>query len=706
MKNSLILILITFALLAVTTSALNSPVKKKSLLFRNWGKNAFTDAFRTKNATITFTTERVYRALGFQPSNTTEILSSLSYNCDGLESIFSRLAYYERSDSLLYFCQLNRSLLVLDSTSYKVQRSISLSYNFPYLQNVRLYPENDSLVILLINNGYNQFHTFNNTIFLRLNLTTEQITQNFTLDRGFGSNEAVVSYAGNGTNSYILTNSYDWSPERKNFTVYAFNTSGNNYNATGLYTETFYFVGEVGLNDIYTQLFVAGDLVMTNNNNSILLFNRKGDLISRVYNLNFYTTFWFGEIRYPAFFEGRNKTFYYESNGVITQFTVKGSLVNSKVLVNGSQLQVARGNSQQADQVFFLQEQATSDDSYWYVLDLDTSKIISQFPRVYDDIFTTDISYGILHNKTVSVFSWATEAFLGKLTIEQSGGSNDQFYYYDSENSFFYYLRYPISPAQCVLVQFDIKTGVYRNISSFNSSNICLGRITQVNSTSLDFVIEDNKGGYFINSALYGQLNFSYTFQILKQGFASVNFNTNLTVDLIHYSLPTLSWNHSLYTFNNNSRLFTFQNASKVFGLDATLYVFRYSGGQKIFATSESYFYPIDLNSNTADRNYVSFKNPIFTQLFGNNGGEGFIITDKQRSSELPYYYIPETNELKFLPTNTFLALDAIATGRCKYSQTNGMPNHETVIDIYDFCANSESEKVSFIRHFLRRYSQ
>jgi len=649
-----------------------------------------------------------YRALGFQPSNVTEILRNTSKACDDDSYTYSRLAYYEKNDSLLYFCYNNHSLLVLDSTRYTVQGSIPLNFDFPFLEFAKLYNENDSAVILLINSGFHQgfTHNFNSTVFIRVNLTSQQITQNFTLDQGFGSTESVVSYAGNGTNSYILTNTY--GPQIKNITVYAFNTSGNNYNITSLYTETLNY-SKTNTNDIFSQLFVAGDLVMTSNNNSILFFNNKGNLISKANNLTLYSVDFDGWRRNPAFFEGRNKTFYYESNGIITQFTVKGTLINAKALVNGTQLQVARGNSQQGDQVFFLQEQRTYDDSYWYVLDVGTSQIISQIPQVYSDIFTTDITYGILHNKTISVFSWATDGFLGKLTIEQSGSINNQFYYYDSENSFIYYLRYPISPAQCVLVQFDIKTGVYKNISSFNNSNTCLGRITQVNSTSLDFVIEDRMGSYFINSARYGQVNFTYTYEILKQGFAAVNFNNNnnLTIDLIHYSLPTLGWNHSLYTFNNNSRLFTFQNGSKVTGLDTIhTHVFRYFGGQKVFASNTWNFNSIDLISNLVDAYDVHYRDSVPTKLFGNNGDEGFIVTDQRTYGGVPYYYNLNANQFGSLPTTQDLALDARASGRCKYFQGNGYPVSEAVIDIYDFCASSDSEKPSFIHKYLRRYSQ
>jgi len=683
---------------------------------RDWGRTAY-EAFRTKNATITFTTEHpdfhqvdpTYRALGFQPSSVQEILRNISQSCDKDSYMYSRLSYYEKNDSLLYFCYNNKSLLILDSTRYTIQRSIPLNFTFPFLEIAKLYPENDSLVILLINSGFHQgfVNNFNNTVFLRVNLTTQQVTQNFTLDRGFGATESVVSYAGNGTNSsYILTNSY--GSQYKNITVYAFNTTGNNYTLTSLYNETLNY-SKTNTNDIFSQLFVAGDLVMTSNNNSILFFNNKGNLIFAANNLTLYSVDFDGWRRNPAFFEGRNKTFYCESNGVITQFTVKGTLVNAKALVNGTQLQVARGNSQQGDQVFFLQEQRTYDDSYWYVLDLDTSKIISQVPQVYNDIFTTNVTYGILHNKTISVFSWSTDQFLGKLTIEQSGGSNDQFYYYDGENSLVYYLRYPVSPAQCVLVQFDIKTGVYKNISSMNGTNLCTGRITQVNSTTLDFVIEDKRGGYLINSVRFGQLNFTYPIEILKQGFAAVNFNNsnNLTIDLIHYYVPNLGWNHSLFTFNNNSRSFIFQNASKVTGLDTIhMHVFRYFGGQKVFASNTWNFNSIDLVSNLVNAYDVHYRDSVPTKLFGNNGDEGFIVTDARIYSGIPYYYNTNANQFGSLPTTQDLALDARASGRCKYFQSNGYAISQAVIDIYDFCANSESEKVSFIRHFLRRYAQ
>jgi len=710
-RSSLIFIFIALGLLA-TASAFNSPpVLKKSLYLRDGGRTAY-NIFRTKDATFSFSTDHTdfhevdptYRILGFSPSSVTEILRNTTQECDQKSYIYSRLTYYEKNDSLLYFCYNNKSLLVLDSHSYTVQKSIPLTFNFPYLEMAKLYPEGDSLVILLINSGFRQGFTdsFNSTVFIRVNLTSQQVTQNFVLDKGFDSSESVVAYAGNGTTSYLLTNIYKYP--LKNITVYAFNASGNNYNITGLYAETFNFA-KTTTNDIFSQLYVAGDLVMTNNNSTILFFNSQGQLVSKASPLTFYYVDFDGWRANPAFFEGRNNTFYYESNGSIIQFTVQGTFVNARSLVSGTQLQVSRGNSQQGDQVFYLQEKPTYDDSYWYVLDLDTSKIISQVPQVYNNIFTTRTTYVILHNKTVSIFGWNNETFLGKVKIEQSGSSNDQFYFYDTENSYFYYLRYPVTSSKCDLVQVDIRTGASRNISSLNGASLCTGRITQLNSSSLDFVIEDKKGGYYINSGRYGQVNFTYTFEVLQRGFAAFSFD-DLSVHLIHYSLTALSWSHSFYTFDNRSRLFTEQNSTKIRGLASTeLYVFSYFEGQKIFFSDTWTFNSIDLNSNIVDAYDVHYRDSVPTQLFGNSGDEGFIITDKEVYSGIPYYYNPTANQFGSLPTEQEKALDARASGRCKYFQSNGYFMSETVIDIYDFCANSDSEKVPFIRKFLRRYS-
>ena len=538
-------------------------------------------------------------------------------------------------------------------------------------------------------------------MFIRVNLTSSQVTQNFTLDRGFGSTESVVAYAGNGTTSYILTNIYNES--LKNFTVYAFNTTGNSYNATSLYTEAFNFYKTYS-NDVFSQLYVAGDLVMTSNNDSVLFFNNKGQLISKAYNLTLYSVDFDGWRRNPAFFEGRDKTFYFESNGSITQFTVQGITIKSKILVNGgTQLQVARGNSQKGDQVFYLEEKPLYDDSYWYVLDTDTSKLISQVPRAYNNLFTTNDTYGILNNKSISIFGWNNETFLGKVKIEQNGDSNDEFYYYDTENSYFYFLRYPITPAKCDLVQIDIRTGASRNVSSLNGTSLCTGRITQVNSSSLDFVIETTKGGYYVNSGRFGQLNFTYTFDVLLQGFAAFNFN-DLSIHLIHYSLPSFGWNHSSYTYDNRSRLFTLQNSSKVMGLDEIhLHVFRYFGGQKVFVSNVKTFNSLDLTTNVVTAFSVHYRDPVPTHLFGNSGDEGFIVTDKEVYSGIPYYYNPnDINQFGSLPTEQSLALDARASGRCKYFQSNGYFLSEDVLDIYDFCASS-SEKAPFARKFLRR---
>mgnify|MGYP003576383064 CR=1 FL=1 len=713
MNKSLVFILLALGLLATTASAFNSPpVLKKSLYLRDSGRTAY-NIFRTKNATISFSTDHTnyhqvdptYRVLGFNPSSVNQILRNISQECDQKSYIYSQLAYYEKNDSLLYFCYNNKSLLVLDSNSYAVKKSIPLTFDFPYLEMAKLYPEGDSLVLLLINSGFRQGFTdgFNSTVFIRVNLISQQVTQNFVLDKGFSSTESVVAYAGNGTTSYILTNSYKYP--LKNITVYAFNTSGNNYSIASLYAETFNF-SKPNSGDLFNQLFVAGDLVITNNNGTILFFNNKGQLISKASGLVFYYVDFNGWRANPAFFEGRNKNFYYQSDkDLIIQFTVQGTSIKSKILVNGgTHLQIARGNSQKGDQIFYLQLKPTYDDSYWFVLDLDTSKIISQVPVKYDNIFTTDSTYGILTNKTISIFGWNNETFLTKVRIEQST-SNDEFYYYDSENSYFYFLRYPVTPASCNLIQVDIRTASSRPVSSLKDASFCAGRITQVNSSSLDFVIENKFGGYYINSARYGQVDFSYTFEVLQRGFAAFDFD-DLSTHLIHYSLPTLSWNHSFYTFDSRSRAFTKQNSSRVMGLEnIRLRVFRYFGGQKVFISNTWAFNSLDLTTNVVTAYEVHYRDSVPTKLFGNNGDEGFIVTDKQVYSGIPYYYKENTGEFGSLPTEQELALDARASGRCKYFQSNAYFQSETTINIYDFCGSSDSEKVPFIRKFLRRYS-
>ncbi len=147
MFNKLILLLFSFSLALAL-----SPTVSKNYFFVSKDNHLSYELFQTANGIVAHTIDTVsqYLLIDLPSKEAKSILSDTVSACETTPPIFQRLHHHVQTNSLVYFCPKNSSLLLIDQLSYTVQKSLlSLNVQCPV---TRLSTDEMSVAILCSDN--------------------------------------------------------------------------------------------------------------------------------------------------------------------------------------------------------------------------------------------------------------------------------------------------------------------------------------------------------------------------------------------------------------------------------------------------------------------------------------------------------------------------------------------------------------------------
>jgi len=557
-KSPILLILLIASSLSLLSSALN-PVLQKNYFFVDAYSHLSYELYQTRNGTIAHSIKPLdgknytsrYALINLDTKDAVLILSDLVSFCDIPNPTFQSLHYHAQTDSLVYYCAKNTSLLILSQQDHTVHETIPLNFQTS-LPIAKLSTEGVNVVVLLMDKLFIQ--SPKNSALFKINMQTKKLTAQVLFNQNLTSNEAVVAYAAGKTYNYIATNKvqgYDSTT-----VVYSISLVGNTYQLRQMAS----FKTSIMPFQIITKLFCLGDNVVVTNGIYLTFLNQQGTVlgsfVTKIKALN-------GEssgILHPAVTAQYNGTSLYTLLPLFRLgiHSVVNNAVQSKESPgNYGDFQIAFGNpaTSGGDLIFSL-------DYYkelFAILDTKTFQPIYQAVSGYADIMLTDSTYAAIQgwnfsNYQVYVFSLKTDALLMKVPI----GTKD--YYYNKNQQIITFLNTQIASG-CVLSHIDIVSGKTWTTTNFAegdpicSSFVANAQMTSSGNPEVVFLFTDR---YVILTENYGKQTFpvasdtdsiNVNFRTLDLYYLSANRTTNqITASL--YSWSPLTRNFIRVTTN------------------------------------------------------------------------------------------------------------------------------------------------------------
>jgi len=275
MNKSPTLPILIFASLNLLAMALN-PVSQGNYFYVPADNHLSYELYQTRNGTIAHSIEPLdennytsrYAFINLDTKDASPILSDLVSFCDIPNPTFQSLHYHAQTDSLVYYCAKNTSLLILSQQDHTVQETIALNFQAS-LPVAKLSTDGVNVAILLIDQLFTQ--SPKNSVLFKVNMKNKKLTTQVLFNQNLTSNEAVIAYAANQNHTYIATNLIQGTTLTT--IVYSLVLTRNTYQLTEVITT---LNSSITPKKIITRLFTLGDYVIVNSGTHIHFFDQQG----------------------------------------------------------------------------------------------------------------------------------------------------------------------------------------------------------------------------------------------------------------------------------------------------------------------------------------------------------------------------------------------------------------------------------------------
>jgi hypothetical protein len=547
-----LIVLLTLCFLSISTLALN-PTISKNYFFVNSDNYLSYELYQTRNGIVSHSIDNFasrYILINLSTKDASPILSDIVRTCDvAAVPPFPQLHYHVQTDSLVYFCATNNSLLLIDQSNYTVQNVIPLLFE-TYWSCARLSTDGMNIAILTMDSLFST--NPQSSALFKIDMQTQQISTRILLDQNFTKGEAVVAYAAGKQATYIATNKI----QDQNFitTVYSIAFIGTTYQLTPVNTFTLTNRSE----NIITKLFSVGDSVVVNNGADIYFLNQQGKTLqsasTRLKSITIDNPI---HLYHPSFtaLNGGTCLFIQQLDGSVGKFTAYGTAIILFKLPDGpfADMQIAYGNSTMQDLIFTI-----DDKKQFFKIwnSTQTFKTIYTAVAGYSDLMLTDTTYAVVHQNysALSIFDLKNDSLLYQVPL----GSNN--YYYNKDQQI---LSFPHLTADhgCRLSHVDLVSGrtwdtLYLETRDYYCESVVVNaRVFENRNPAVVLSFSDH---YLILSEKSQMLTFRTP--LVDANFANLNINFDDTS--FYYLISEKARNQvnaSFYTLNSQSREFQLQ---------------------------------------------------------------------------------------------------------------------------------------------------
>jgi len=611
-------------------SALNPPLNvtlQKNYFFLGPDGYFSTEFYQTRNGIITFNIETInqtglvsqYLLIDMTTKDVKPILTELVQACEIIAPTYQALHYHAQTDSLVFFCSTNGSLLILDQSNYSIQTTIplSLSENWPVFK-----LSTDGMNVALLFMGKYFTPSPQNSTLIRVDLQTKNIASQIVFDQGFEAGEAVVAFASNANITSVATNRIQ--NETLITTVYLLDTFGSTYQVTPLRN----FTTPISKFDfrIVTKLFCIGNLIAVNNNRDLNIIDQQ-DLVTTVPKLRFLPINSLeAAYYYPVMTSqyGSNDLYAQVNFNDISKYTATGNTLTSQDFGSFGSMYVAFGSQATADLMF------TCDivGLYFTIINMQTLQPIYSAVNGYNNIMLTNTTYAVVqsfnfHNPQIYIFNSKNDTLISKYAI-----TNDYYYTKDQQIVSFFNVS---GPTGSVLAHIDLLTGNVWTTLNFPDTK------KYVNCSIPALRITDNGNPEFVV-----QVSSSYFFYTEVSGFTQFNFSSSFMIDSkkINVDLESLTfyfYDFDLITRKTNITYYQFDPSSQQFNLLGTNLLkvpFEYGMGfvntsQSVTVTKTSFTIINGLGDVQAPETYSFTSAWDYFTSFQDNVGNQYLIPTK-----------------------------------------------------------------------------
>jgi len=580
--SSFVIFILLSSIMSLTSAAL-SPTLEKSYFFVNSNNNLSQELYQTHNGIVAHSIEYFdntsisrYTLLDITSKDAHPILADVVNACEIAAPVFQHVHYHAETDSLVYFCPKNTSLLIIDQSNYTVQNSISSSLNGSW-PTYRLSNDGQNVAILGLDTLFND--TPKSSMLMKVDMQTKNVTTEILFDQSLSSGEAVVAFASSKKGTYVATNIFKYN-ETLFTTIYSLVTIGNSYQLTLVSNFAFH---TYATHKVITKLFCLENYVAANNGGELYFINQKGSISKRVQIQlkpigSHYDDFLF----LPSMTSQNDGNYLYALINLKTayKYSVDTGLIFTTTIGDYSDIQVAFGNQTSGDLILAL--------DYWQInfsiIDVNTLKTIYSAISGYDDLILTNTTYTVIKSGAYDIFHVYILDLKNDTLIQHF--LIDKNYYTNKDQYIISFLNSSLTPG-CWLSHIDLITGNNWDTLNFtgDANPICSSwvynlRITEKGNPEVVFPLADD---YLIISETYGKVIFpSNSSVIINLDALNVNFDTlsvyhlianpknnNPEVTLYNYDPQSNNWN-----VNNSCHFYNIPIHNKgFFALNASMTV-------------------------------------------------------------------------------------------------------------------------------------
>lgn len=700
MNTKTITLALFFVGLLTTASAFQENLVKSFLLFDSAIRPVSPALIRTKQGSISFTgnldyfseAAPEYLMINFESQNVTRILTDISQSCDTQSYGLSRLFYHQLTSTLAYYCAENNTLLILDENHLTVQSTIPVNVSIKFNE-TKLTSSGNLLLVVgtdrLITGSPTHSHL------IKIDLTNDKVIDHVVFDQHLKDGEMAVGYAFTNSSEFIVTS----MPYNNTALLYSLNSTKNSYELTQLYNFTYPW----GYPDDYSiipELFIIGNLIITNNNTDLLFFNLTGGLVQSQANLDLTSTSDLGKVLLPALARSHQEDVFYINTVVnfnkysVIRFQIQGSHVTSQIVDKQSKASLAVGNHDLGDLLLLYNYPL----GVFSVLDVSSSHTIYSADQSFDEYILSNTTYINYYNEKFTVYNLSNDALLGSASFQQPDYKTS--YFLDKKGDQVYYFNGLGWIGNCTVKALNLKTGKTRTTKYNFNSGSCGGIIIQAELTDsgADNIVArmSDYGDYILASERFGLVNFTNPPTISGGQINVSDFNT-LTISLVAVNTSIYGgWTKTILTYDTSSKSFIIQNSTKISNMDqADMRTYYPSEDSKIFATGTSSLTIIDMKSSSGSTYPLLYKQ-IIPSVFYDGSGNSHLIVSEDINPILSSFatnthpYLFESGSLNHLPGTNNATIFAKAAGKSSYYTLETPGSSVKVVRLYSVAQKAD----------------
>jgi len=611
--SQLVLLLCSFTLI----SALNPSLSKKSF-FVSPDNHFSQELFQTRYGIISHdivneesqnTSFSQYTLIDASSREATAILASIVSACEFAAPVFQHVHYHVQTDSLVYFCPQNASLLIIDQSSYTVQTSIpfNIDNSFPI---AKLSTDGQNIAIICMDTLFNE--TPKSSFLLKVDMQTQKIVAEILLT----TVDPVVAFASTKTAAYIATNHFQYHSLIT--TVYSLVTIGNTYQVLQLATWRTPPTPKI---NIITKLFCVGNYIITNNGPEIYFLNQQGGLPQKIpASIKSITADQNGLFQLSMTSTYNSNDFYFISNESIAyKYEMTGYNIVSKQIGSYGDIQVAYANLTSQDLMFAFD----ASGPYFNIINLQTLQTIYKRPSGFTDGILTNATYSIVqagtNSSSISIFDLSNDTLITTVPINKN-------YYFTKEQGIVSFFN--LTNNLCYLQHVNLINGstwsTWKAVDWICNYSIIALTITKMGTPEFVFSLSQD---FRIYSPGYGIIQFMF---YPKTAYDTLGFNENRGPFNFYLYDANPSQNNitaTLYIYDDFNHIFRLAQQNQITNVSATNGFFSINN-TKVIALSNDTLTVITEISSTTEK-YPTLADWNSAKIFQDNDGIHYAILSK-----------------------------------------------------------------------------